>query len=202
MKPYGTIELTVTSPAQSFTEPLGLTEAKQNLREYASLTHEDDTIEAFIAAARELAEVLQGRDLVVKQWDYHLDGFPPCEIQLRTPLRSVEVVSYTDEDGTETVLTAGTDYVVDLHRGVVLPAPDTAWPSFVAWPSSAVLIRYTSGYAATDAFWGDAGKRIIQGMKLLISDWHDNRVPQSDNPNDLPMAVKALLGWGGRPLVY
>lgn len=101
---YGSLNLTSSSPQQSFTEPLTLAEVKAYLlipdRSPAD-DAEDDLLEGMITAAREEAETQQGRDLVEKQWDLSLDYFP-CEIRLRAPLQSVDLVKYKNSDGVET----------------------------------------------------------------------------------------------------
>lgn len=200
MKPYGTLTLTVSSPAQIFDEPVTVAKAKECLRVNQSL--EDDLIAAMIIAARSVAEIERGEDVVVKQWDYALDAFLAPEIPLRHPLQSVDLVKYTDADGVEVTLAESTDYIVDLARGVLMPVPGGAWPMFDPWPSSAVLIRYTSGYPAADLFWSDAGKMVIQGMLYLISLWYDERLPVSAPQQELPYTVTALLGYGSRKAVF
>jgi uncharacterized phiE125 gp8 family phage protein len=180
---YGSLTLAETSPVQSFTEPLTLSEVKKylNLPERSPTdSAEDDMISGMITAAREEAETQQGRDLVEKQWDLSLDYFP-CEIRLRSPLQSVDLVKYRKSDGTYTTLTADVDYIIDAAKqpGRLIPVYSGSWPSFTAWPSSAVTVRYTSGYSPASVFWSDSGKRIRQGMLMLISEWYNNRIPMS-----------------------
>lgn len=207
MNTYGSPSLTETSPAQSFTEPLTLAEVKAylNLPERSPAdSAEDADLELMITAARDIAEGLQGRDLVRKQWDLYHDAFWSHKIRLSAPLVSVDLVQYTDSDGLATALVADTDYIVDTKKqpGLVMPAYGESWPSFTAWPSSAVLIRFTSGYESTDVFWsGDAGTRIKRGMLLLINHWFTGRLPfepnmQSMNGIEYPFAVTACLSFG------
>lgn len=200
MKKYGVLELTVTSPVQSFTEPIDLDAIRHYLRlEIPSPTdsEEDDLLNAYIAAAREVAETFQNRDLVSKQWDLVIDEFPDAEISLRVPLSTVDLVQYKDSDGATHTMTEDTDYIVDTARGIVMPAYGETWPSFTAWPSGAVTVRFTSGYAATDAFWANAGKRILTGMKLLIGQWYENRENVvAGQMSELPFAVTALFQFG------
>jgi uncharacterized phiE125 gp8 family phage protein len=208
MRCYGTLSLTVTSPVQSFTEPLSLSEVKKflELPERSPTDEaEDAMLEGFIAGAREYAELFQNRDLVEKQYDLALDYFP-CEIELRTPLVSVDLVQYTDSDEAEHALTEGDDYIVDLRRGLVMPAYGESWPSFTAWPSSAVLVQFTAGLSSTDVFWNDAGSRVKIGMKHLISAWFNGRlpfepVPGSTDAVELPFTVTACLSAGAVPRV-
>jgi len=205
MRCYGNLALTVTSPVQSFIEVLTLGEAKAflNLPDRSpSDAAEDAMIDSFIAGAREQAEILQGgRDLVQKQYDLSLDYFP-LEIELRRPLVSVDLIQYTNSDGATTVLVANTDYIVDLARGLVMPPYGESWPSFTAWPSSAVLVRFTSGLSLTDAFWADAGARVKIGMLHLISHWYTGRLPFEMGvlaAQEYPFTVTHLLTSGAVP---
>lgn len=206
MTKYGSLELTVSSPVQTFTEPLTLAQVKTflNLPDRSPTdAAEDALLEAYITAARETAELFQNRDLVRKQWDMRLDAFWTDEIQLRSPLVSVDLVKYKDSDGIETTLTETTDYIYDTgkHPGIVMPPYGDSWPAFTVWPSSAVTIRFTSGYSATDAFWSDAGARLEVGMKLLISQWFNGRIPfePSMQVSEYPFAVTALFSHGALP---
>lgn len=203
---HGTLSLTPQSPAQIFAEPLTVAE----VRTYLNLplrspvdAEEDDTLAGFISAAREVAEIAQGRDLVRKQWDLTLDYFPSWAVRLRSPLISVDLVSYRDSGGNATSLVGATDYLVDTNRqpGIITPVYNGFWPIFTPNPSSAVLVRFTSGYSATDAFWNDSGRRLKVGMKLLISMWYNNRLPFEavSSISEYPYAVTALLEYGSLP---
>ena len=196
----GSLNLTATSPVQTFTEPLTLAEVQTWLGVPASDTESYDPINALISAAREQAEVFQGRDLVRKQWTLTLEWFPPV-IELRSPLASVDSVAYKDSDGTTTTLTANTDYIVDTskHPGAIMPPYGETWPSFTAWPTSPITIQFTSGYAVTDAYWNEAGARVKTGMKMLISSWFNRRLPFEPSNlaiQEIPFTVTALLGCG------
>lgn len=205
--PYGSIALTVTSPIQSFVEPISLDEIKSYLKvPYRNPPDdaEDADLTAFIIAAREQAEIFQGRDLVRKQWDLSFDYWMSARINLRDPLVSVDSVAYRDSTNTVTTLVQNTDYVVDTAKGpgVILPAYNTTWATFTPWPSSAILIRFTSGHSATSAFWSDAGARLKVGMKLLISHWYNNRIPfekSTGTMEEYGLAVTSSLSYGALP---
>lgn len=202
--PYGSLSLTASSPPQSFTEPLSLGEVKSYLnlpeRQPRDLA-EDSLLNAFISAAREVAETEQkGRQLVRKQFDLTLDYFPCNAIELLDPLVSVDLFRYRDSNGDYTTLVENTDYIVDTasHPGIVTPAYNESWPDFTAWPKGAVLIRFTAGLTSTDAFWADAGQRVKVGMYMLISSWFSNRLPFDAVRyiQEYPFAVTHLLGSG------
>ncbi len=208
MRNYGTLSLTVTSPVQSFTEPITAAQAKKFLEipERSPVdAQEDALIEAMCTAAREIAELYQNRDLVQKQYDLYLDDFP-AEIELRQPLVSVDLLKYRDSAGTWTTLVEGTDYIVDTARGLVMPVYGGSWPSFTPWPSSPILVRFTSGLSATDAFWNDAGTRVKIGMRYLIAHWFSGRLPfepgvQTTTGIEYPWTVTMCLSAGAVPRV-
>lgn len=199
MSNYGILELTATSPVQSFTEPLTRAEVKSylGLPEYSPAdTSRDDEIDMLIEAARERAEHHQNRDLVAKQWDLTLDAFPAGAIELRDGLSTVDLVRYRDSDGVYTTLVVNTDYIVDTVRCLIMPPYGDTWPSFTAWPTSAVLVRFT--VAAPNAF----PERLKKGMKLLISHWFNGKLPFEIAPgvvHEYPETVSALLSSGAKP---
>lgn len=204
---YGSLNLTETSPPQSFIEPLSLETVKNFLKVpivSPADTAEDAELSMFITAAREQAEILQGRDLVQKQWDLHQDYWPSYRIELRRPLVSVDLVQYKDSTGTVTTMTENTDYIVDTNKqpGLICPPYNGTWPTFAPWPSSSILIRFTSGYAPTSSFWSDTGARIKNGMLLLISSWYNQRLPFERGAGaiqEYPFAVTSCLSYGSLP---
>lgn len=201
---YGTLALTDSSPAQSFTEPLSLVEVKDYLKlpvRTPSDQDEDATLDGLIAAARETAEILQGRDLVRKQWDLSLDYWTDYRIALRPELVTVDLVQYRDSNGTYNAMTEGTHYIVDTAKrpGEILPAFNTTWPAFTPWPSSAILVRFTSGLSAAAPFWLDAGFRVKVGMKRLILEWFLKRIPTGVNVEEVPFGISKALSFGAVP---
>jgi uncharacterized phiE125 gp8 family phage protein len=209
LAPYGSLALTASSPAQSFTEVLTLAEVRSYLKlptmREPSDQAEDDLLSAFIVAAREEAEIHQNRDLVVKQYDLTRDYWPPYHVELRAPLVSVDLVKYRDSDGNYTTMAEGTDYIVDAAKqpGVITPPYGQTWPAYTPWPSGSLLVRFTSGMTATDPFWSDAGARVKVGMKLLISAWFNGRMPfvQGRGLQELDYAVTHCLSTGAVPRV-
>jgi hypothetical protein len=103
-------------------------------------------------AARQQAEIAQGRDLVPKQYDLSFDYWTGYHLELGSPLVSVDLVQYKDQAGTVTTMVENTDYIVDKAKrpGILAPPNNTIWPIFTPWPSSAILIRFTSGFTASD----------------------------------------------------
>lgn len=201
---YGSLNLTETSPQQSFVEPITLSEIKSYLKvpdRSPTDSAEDDELRMLITAAREQAEILQNRDLVRKQWDLSHDYWPSYRIEMRAPLISVDLVRYRDSDGNYTNMTADTDYIVDSSKGpgILAPPYNATWPTFTPWPSSSILIRFTSGYSLTHPWWSGPGARVKTGMKLLISQWYNNRIPFDkgvDAAAEYPYTVTSCLSFG------
>lgn len=198
------INLTVSSPPQSFVEPLTRSEMKQYLQiEQTSPVDitDDDLIDSLISAAREVFEIEQGFDLVEKQYDLTLDCFDDYEIELRDMLVSVDLFRYRDSTGAYTTLAEDVDYIVDTAKrpGIVTPPYGVWWPTAALWPSSAVLIRFTAGLSATDAFWHQRGERIKTGMKILIKAWYIDEFPE--NESGIPWASQVLMRFGSVPRV-
>lgn len=201
---YGSLRLTEASPPQSFAEPLSLGEVKSYLKvpmRSPADQGEDDTLGGLISAAREQAEIMQNRDLVRKQWDLSHDYWPSYRIELRDPVISVDMIRYRDSDGNYTTLVEDTDYIVDKSKGPAILAPpyNDTWPTFTPWPSSSILIRFTSGYDVNSMFWSNAGARVKVGMKLLIAAWFNQRLPFEKGVSatqEYPYAVTSCLSYG------
>lgn len=200
--PYGSLNLSETSPAQSFEEPMSLAEAKAYCKLPLEATDQDDSLLIMISAARAIAETAQGRDLVRKQWDLSLDYWPcGSVIGLRDPLVSVDLVQYKDSAGATVDLVENTDYIVDRakHPGVMMPAFNTLWPSFTPWPSSAVTVRFTAGRTVTDSWWTGPGSIVKIGMGYLINEWFTCRLPYVENMSSLaeiPYGITMCLSYG------
>ncbi len=204
---YGTLNLTESSPPQSFTEVLTLEDVKSYLKvpERSPVDPDEDAeLQSLIVAAREQAEIAQARDLVQKQYDASFDYWPGYRVELGAPLVSVDLVQYRDSTGAYTALTENVDYVVDKAKrpGVLAPPYNGTWPTFTPWPTSAILVRFTSGFASNSAWWSDSGASVKSGMRLLISDWYNNRLPFVRGQEvlfDYPMGLRMLLGAGSIP---
>ena len=184
--------LTPTGSPVTYTELLTGSEVKEWLRVPDPSPADaafDTEIDALIQAAREKAEYHQNKDVVPKQWDLLLDRFPGGSIELRQPLVSVELVTYKDSDGTTTVLTENTNYIVDLQRALIMPPYGESWPSFTPWPTSAVTVRFTSGKAPP--------KLIEIGMLCLIEHWFTGK----GQLGDVPAGIINVFRYGAKESV-
>ena len=171
-------------------EPVSIGEVKIHLR-LTDDTTEDDMLLSLISAAREWCESYIGRALGVKTLELLLDDFPASDVLCLPcpPLVSVTSIKYRDSSGTETTMSAA-DYIVDIDRdpGRVVLAYGKSWPSFTAYPSNPIRVRYVTGYAIVPL-------TIKQAMLLLIGHWYENRealvIGSISKP--LEFAVRALL---------
>lgn len=164
------LKLTVTSPVQSPTEPVTLSELREALGIPDADTSRDTLLNAYIPAAREVAEVCQQRDLVAKQWDLFLSAFPPDIIELRDNATSIETFRYRNSSGDYVSMVAGTDYEFDSRLSILTPVYGGTWPTSELWPSSAIEIQFTVTPPAIPA-------RLKRGILALISLWDANQVP-------------------------
>ena len=116
-------------------------------------TIEDDWLNDAISAAREHIEDITRRALLTQTWCYYLDQFPDKDF-ITIPfgnLQSVTSVKWKDTDGTETTLTATTDYLVETNGDqcgrIVLPYGES-WPSGSLYPSNPITIEFVCGWTA------------------------------------------------------
>jgi uncharacterized phiE125 gp8 family phage protein len=140
---------------------------------------EDDLLTAIIQAAREHVEDITGRALLTQTWDYYLDAFP-AEDFIKIPfgnLATVTHIKYTDSDGTQTTMTVTTEYLVETNGEgigrIVLPY-GVSWPSFTAYPSKPIVIRFTCGWTAAASI----PSKIRTAIKLICTDLYANREGQ------------------------
>jgi len=139
-------------------------------------TTEDDLLGDIIQASREYVEDITRRVLYTQTWDYYLDEFPRDNF-IKIPfgnLQSVTHVKYTDSDGTQTTMTVTDDYLVETNGErigrVVLPY-GVVWPSFTAYPSNPIVIRFIAGWT-TQAL---IPSKIRSAVKLYCADMYEMR---------------------------
>lgn len=141
----------VTAP---ILEPISLAELKLHLRIEDSVLEdfvEDEMLKDDVVTARLDVENDSRRQIMTATWDYFLQEFPSDDY-IKLPfgnLQSVTWVKYKDSDGDETTMTETTDYLVETGGTgigrIVLPYGKT-WPSFTAYPSNPISVRYVCGW--------------------------------------------------------
>lgn len=155
-------------------EPLSLAEIKSHLR--VDDSSDDEMLSTIIQVAREQVEDITRRALLTSTWDFVLQEWP-VENYIKLPygnLQSVTSVKWKDTDGTETTLTAGTDYLVETNGEnvgrVVLPYGES-WPSDTLYPSNPITVRYVCGWTAASLI----PAKIRAACKLIAGDIYQNR---------------------------
>ena len=145
----------------------------------AATTAEDDLLTDLIQTAREYVEDATRRALLTQTWDYYLNEWPGGDY-IKLPfgnLQSVTSVSWKDTDGTETILTENTDYLVELNgEGVgriVLPYGEV-WPTGTLYTSKPIKIRFISGWTTAALI----PSKIKAAILLLFGDMYENREAQ------------------------
>jgi len=140
---------------------------------------EDDLLDEQISSARQEIEGLTRRKLITQTWDYYLQAFP-FKNYFKVPFGNLQTVSYlkyTDSDGTITTMTEGTDYIVETNGEgcgrIVLPY-SVSWPSFTAYPSNPIVLRFVCGWADAD----EVPKMLKSAIKLIGTDLYENREGQ------------------------
>jgi len=155
------------------TEPVSLEEAADWLK----VSTTDSSLAGLIIAAREQVELFTGRSVAARKWEQALDSFPyftdtiqsqlalpPSYYSLprysttlwnysqqillsRSPIQSVEKITYIGADGLPHDLFPGVDFVVDYlgEPARIFPLPGQLWPACFYVPN-AVVIYYTAGY--------------------------------------------------------
>ncbi len=178
--------LTVTSEPNS--EPVPTADALAHLRVDDSL--ENDYITALVAAARQHVEARTNRALVTQTLQMTLDYFPgvansildlqgevvghghdPAIRLPRSPVQSVNSITYIDDAGTTQTL-AASKYDVDTSSIVprITPAYGEVWPITRPIPN-AVTVEFVAGYGAA----GDVPQALKQAVLILVGTMYEHR---------------------------
>jgi len=212
------LKMTTPPPA----EPVSLDELKAHLR--VDTADEDDLIDAVNAAAREWVEEYTARQLVEAVYEWTLPRFPgqrwPAHVEHgetwhtpgfvtagdaplhlpRAPVRSIDDISYVDNDGQSQSFTA---FQTDLSRvttpPVVMPGAGETWPAVAPERLDGVTVTFTAGYEPGSGSPADYGanvpKRLRTAIKLLATHWYENRsaVMRDASPAEVPLTIVSLL---------
>lgn len=118
-------------------------------------TTTDPFLTSILKSAREEVENDTSRKLLTQTWDYFPQSWPSGN-RLKIPfgnLQTVSSISYKESDwvspAAETPMTALADYLVETNADqcgfIVLPYGGS-WPSFTAYPSNPITIRFVCGW--------------------------------------------------------
>lgn len=137
---------------------------------------EDSMLLEDITTARKDVENDTGRKIITQTIDMYIDNWPD-EDRIKLPygnLQSVTSVTWKDTAGTETTLTAGTDYLVETNGDqcgfIVLPYQGE-WPTSELYPSNPIAIRFVCGYGLA----ADVPTNIKRAIKSRCVNYYMNR---------------------------
>lgn len=177
---------TVTPPT---IEPVTLAMAKAHLR--IDHDEENELIQAWIAAARQLTEEYTGRRWVTQTLRLTLPYFPAGRIEFPVgPVASVTSVVYLDEDGASQTLPV-LDYQtwLDHNPPLLLPVPDGEWPDTEVGRASAVTITFVAGTTVENV-----PEMVRPAMLSVIGQLDEARGTENWlTAKGIPPAAKALL---------
>ena len=136
----------ITAPIQ---EAISLAELKAQLRLDASGTSEDGALGIFRTAARQWFEWRTGRAVHQTTLEYVLDAWPGDDyiiLPRATPLIAISSAKYKNSSAVETTWSSA-EYIADLDNipGRLVLGYNYSWPSFTAYPSNPIRIRYSAG---------------------------------------------------------
>jgi uncharacterized phiE125 gp8 family phage protein len=174
----------VTTDAAS--EPLTKTEVRMQLKN-EGITADDDLLDIYIKAARQLVEQKTNTALLEKTITQTFNCFPVASAGNKyaafelavSPLSSVTSISYKDTDGDSNTIDSS-NYDADTFStpGKVAPKPTYTWPTDVYDGVNAITVVYVAGHASTTLLPAP----LREAMLLTIADWYRNRV---DRPRKL-----------------
>lgn len=138
---------------------------------------QDKLLETYRSAARRYFEWRTGRTVHATTYEWTLSAFPACSFPLprATPLLTIDAFTYKDSTGVVTDVPAA-DYIADTDSipGRVVLAYGSSWPSFTAYPSNPIRIRYTAGLASSPVQEADSDIRLP--ILLLAAAMYENPI--------------------------
>lgn len=177
---------TITDP---LLEPVSLAEARLQLAIDAAGS-QDKNLAIFIEAARRYFESRTGRTVHQTSYELCLNAFPAesCGLPRATPLISIDSVKYWDSTGAENTVPA-TDYIADTQStpGRLVLGYGKTWPSFTAYPSNPVRIRYTAGIASSPVTEADSDIKLA--VLLLTAHFYEHGIPVLTSERGTPGQV-------------
>lgn len=211
----------IAKTVEATAEPITLAQAKLQLRLDGDA--EDQSVYACITDARAYVETYTNRQLMTCQYRLRLDYFPsvaysfmrfydlrlcdpisinhPLVIWMpKSPIQSIDSITYYDPSGTLTTLDPS-QYNVDLDSlpPRIVPLVDGVWPDTQIGRPGAITINFTAGYAggaptldgvpALNTIPGE----IMRAMKLLLTENFETRSISVDGRFAENPTVKRLL---------
>jgi uncharacterized phiE125 gp8 family phage protein len=177
-------ELILVAPPE--VEPISVEEFRAFVR--FDSPAEDSLIAELITAARETAEKFTRRSFITTQWLLKLDGFGWFRKWRlhRSPVRSIDSITYIDDDGAEQTVDPDKYSIQGLTH--LVRNRDYSWPSTDLNRTGTVSIAFTAGYGDDPQ---DVPATIRAALKFLVSHYWETRKPE--DRMDVPMHVEAML---------
>lgn len=117
----------------------------------------DDTfLTELISSGRLSVENDTSKKIMEQTWDYYPKRWPSNDRikipfgNLRNDTGKEPIIKWKDDDGTETTMVAGTDYIVEINGdqcGFIVLPDDAIWPSTELYASKPISIRFVCGFA-------------------------------------------------------
>ena len=169
------------------TEPVSLSEAKDQCALGATNDTFDLQLTRLITAARQAIEAASGLQIVTATWNLYLDQWPAQGfIELpKSPATAITSITYTDTDGAPQTW-GSSNYILSTSRqpARVQLAYGISWPS-ARYVADSICVRFVAGYANAAA----VPELINSAILMLIDDWFNNR----SGEGELSPAVKHIL---------
>ena len=158
-------------------------------------TQDDTYIATLILVATQCIEHETRRAMIHRVFNLQMSAFPADgEIILpRSPMSSVQNISYTDKDGNLQVVPAGNYHTYSVNGvGRVVLKSTAAWPVTLNTGGMDVDVEFVAGYGATSA---SVPVSLKQAVLLWATHWYDNRtsVNVGNLVTELPMTVQRLI---------
>lgn len=178
----------------NLTAPQATAVALPDVFDYLRLSHSDDIeqVEAYLAAATDMAEGYTGRAFINREMVMGLDRFPTWGIELpRPPLAAVHAVEYVDGDGMLQTLDPS-QYVVDALSCPGRIVGRNGWPAVRHDTPSAVRVTFTAGYGESAA---NVPAAIQQAIRFMVAHFYETRVPVVTGTiaTKIPLSAEYLL---------
>lgn len=199
--------IVIVGPA---TEPVTPFEVKAQCRIDLDDYAQDQLLATYISAARDYLEWRAGMTIHEQTLEWALNYWPysglqnayggiPLTLPRATPLLEVLSVKYADSSGVETTWPAD-QYTMDTRAqpGSIAPAYGVAYPSFIAYPSAAVRIRYRAGIPTASPV-SEAPGEVKYPILLIVAGMYEYR--ESEIVPDRNVAASISLRYGAEAFI-
>ncbi len=170
-------------------EPISVAQARQQCRIDDDLTAEDDLLEDYIKAARELVERETKQVLVESTYEIFLNEWP-CEGKVSLPIGPIIAINsfeYINSDGAYVPIEADSYYPCLLDEPPYLIYGSGGWPAVNCRPG-AIRIEVRAGYAGagSPADATNVPHTAKQAIKMLVAHWYENRESVATDTRMIP----------------